>query len=205
MTVRFPRTSEVNGSLVGYPVAGRITSRFGATDIAAHSKGHSGVDIACATGSPVAAPAAGVVANIFRVGDGSSMAATFGNCVILDHHGAYTIYAHLSSVLVKTEQLAALGTLLGRSGNTGLSTGPHLHWGMGDADNRYLQRGKGLLDPLDYCGEDDGADEFDEQDIERMKAYLRVPERFRKSGSLQVEVLPDEPGWDRVLKIRMKE
>jgi len=55
--------------------------------------------------------------------------ATMGNYIILAHHSGYsTLYAHLSSILVRTGARVSTTTIIGRVGNTGYSTGPHLHF-----------------------------------------------------------------------------
>jgi len=147
-------TTRVTGNRVeGPPATGPISSAFGWRDIPEHAEGHSGVDIAVPTGTPVLAPAAGVVLNVAYDRDGSALAGYFGNAVILQHEDAVTLYGHLSAVLVAPDDRVEVGTLLGRSGNTGVSTGPHLHWGMAPLSNPYLGRAGGLLDPLDYAGQ----------------------------------------------------
>lgn len=86
---------------------------------------HKGVDFAAPTGTPVYAPAAGIV----RL----ALADSFfnGNLVILDHgHQLMTIYAHLDSMDVQAGDIVDVGHLLGKVGSTGRSTGPHLHWGL---------------------------------------------------------------------------
>jgi murein DD-endopeptidase MepM/ murein hydrolase activator NlpD len=83
---------------------------------------HAGVDIACPQGTPVRACAAGRV--VF-----AGMRIVTGNTVILEHlPGLYSIYMHLSELKVSPGFLLGAGELLGLSGSTGLSTGPHLHW-----------------------------------------------------------------------------
>lgn len=84
---------------------------------------HRGIDIGCPVGTPVYAPAAGVVYD--HQGDGS-----FGVNVAIDHPGTpwYSIYAHLSQALVGPGQAVEAGQLIALSGNTGLSSGPHVHW-----------------------------------------------------------------------------
>ncbi len=83
---------------------------------------HEGEDFSAAAGAPVYAPAAGTVA----------LAETLfvrGNAVILDHgHGVYTGYWHLSRIDVAPGETIAAGQQIGAVGNTGLSTGAHLHW-----------------------------------------------------------------------------
>lgn len=107
------------------PVSGgRKTSGFGPRK--APTKGastyHKGVDWAVPTGTAVFASCGGTVA---RAGWGSG----YGYVVYIDHEdGRQTRYAHLSKVLVKTGQTVKQGERIALSGNTGVSTGPHLHF-----------------------------------------------------------------------------
>ncbi|MGW1255473.1 transglycosylase family protein [Streptomyces sp. NPDC002513] len=89
----------------------------------AWSKGyHTGVDFPVPTGTSVKAVAAG---HVVSAGWGGS----FGYQVVIRHaDGRYTQYAHLSAISVKDGQSVAAGQRLGRSGSTGNSTGPHLHF-----------------------------------------------------------------------------
>jgi murein DD-endopeptidase MepM/ murein hydrolase activator NlpD len=83
---------------------------------------HEGQDFGVAAGVPVHAPGAGVVALAEQLN-------VRGNAVILDHGGGvYSGYWHLSEIHVTVGQAVALGDIVGLSGNTGLSTGAHLHW-----------------------------------------------------------------------------
>ncbi|NNN33205.1 peptidoglycan DD-metalloendopeptidase family protein [Streptomyces sp. S3(2020)] len=87
------------------------------------SKGyHTGVDFAVPTGTSVKAVAAGRVVS-------SGWAGSFGYQVVIRHaDGRYTQYAHLSAISVKSGQGVGAGQRIGRSGSTGNSTGPHLHF-----------------------------------------------------------------------------
>jgi hypothetical protein len=83
---------------------------------------HAGVDLATASGTPIAAPAGGVVA---FTGTWSIR----GNVIVVDHGaGVHSIYGHTSFIAVAPGQPVERGQTLGRVGSTGLSTGPHLHW-----------------------------------------------------------------------------
>ncbi len=83
---------------------------------------HKGLDVAVAYGSNVVATAAGTV--IF-----SGVKGGYGNCVIISHgNGLSTLYGHLSQLIAKTNDKVKVGQLIAKSGNTGRSTGPHLHY-----------------------------------------------------------------------------
>lgn len=86
---------------------------------------HKGLDLAASEGTKIYAPAGGVVTGAF--------ADTFfnGNLIVLDHgYGLYSIYAHLRHIAVTEGQKISRGDVLGEVGQTGRSTGPHLHWGV---------------------------------------------------------------------------
>ncbi|MCU7612922.1 M23 family metallopeptidase [Chryseobacterium sp. GMJ5] len=83
---------------------------------------HKGLDIAVAFGSNVIATAAGTV--IF-----SGQKGGYGNCVIVSHgNGLATLYGHLSQLIAKTNDKVKVGQVIAKSGNSGRSTGPHLHY-----------------------------------------------------------------------------
>ena len=103
---------------------GRQTSGFGRRKrpTAGASSYHKGVDWAVATGTPVYASSGGVVT---RAGWGKG----YGYCVYIKHpDGKETRYGHLSKVLVSAGQSVSQGQRIALSGNTGVSTGPHLHF-----------------------------------------------------------------------------
>lgn len=85
-------------------------------------KFHSGLDINCDYGTPVRAPGKGKVVSVERQSG-------FGLVVEIDHGFGYlTVYAHLSNSLVKKGDLVTRGQVIAKSGNSGLSSGPHLHY-----------------------------------------------------------------------------
>ena len=98
---------------------------------------HKGIDISTyRAGDPVVATADGQVVTIDFTED-------FGNYVLIKHkHGYYTRYAHLLSNKVRTGQRVQQGEVIGYIGNTGLSTGPHLHY--------EIRIGSDVVDPYKY-------------------------------------------------------
>lgn len=113
------------GSLVA-PVSGGITSWFGYRDDVgdAGSSYHQGIDIGVPEGTPVGAAGAGTVTQAGWNGG-------YGNSITIDHgNGLETLYGHLSEVLVNVGDLVSQLQTIGLSGNTGNSTGPHLHFSV---------------------------------------------------------------------------
>jgi murein DD-endopeptidase MepM/ murein hydrolase activator NlpD len=111
----------------------RISSHFGMRfhPIKKFNKMHFGMDISANTGIPVHVTADGVVAQASR------HAAGYGTMVLVKHaFGFYTIYGHLSSFTVSAGQIVKRGVVIGYVGNTGLSTGPHLHYEIIKNGNR---------------------------------------------------------------------
>lgn len=103
---------------LNWPVEGTITSRFGKR----RGRAHDGIDISAPTGSSVRAAAAGEV--LFAATHGS-----YGNLVVLKHaDGLVTVYAHNERNLVRKGQTVRKGQLLGKVGQTGRASGPHLHF-----------------------------------------------------------------------------
>jgi murein DD-endopeptidase MepM/ murein hydrolase activator NlpD len=96
--------------------------------------GHNGIDIAATPGTPVLASAGGTVAAA-KVGGYNG---GYGNMIIIIHpNNVQTVYAHLRSVNVVSGQTVAQGEQIGTVGNTGRSTGPHLHFEVRGAKNPF--------------------------------------------------------------------
>ncbi len=120
-----------------WPVQGRISGRFGNARVynGQPGSGHSGMDIAVPTGTPVKAPAAGIVT--FANPD----LYLTGGTLVLDHgFGISSNFLHLSRIDVKVGERIEQGQTIAAVGATGRATGPHLHWGMNWFDVR--------IDPL---------------------------------------------------------
>ena len=108
------------------PASSRITSYFGSREqpVKGASTNHQGIDIGVASGSAIKAAA-----------DGEVTIATYspsaGNYVMISHGGSVsTVYMHSSQLLVSTGQKVKQGETIAKSGSTGYSTGPHLHFGI---------------------------------------------------------------------------
>jgi murein DD-endopeptidase MepM/ murein hydrolase activator NlpD len=108
-----------------WPVEGTLTSPFGERDHVMGGGGtrfHAGIDLSVPTGTPIRAAQEGIV--VFAGYNGA-----YGKAVKLDHpHGFSTLYAHNSRILVHVGQTVKAGQVIGLSGSTGRSTGPHLHF-----------------------------------------------------------------------------
>ena len=123
---------EIKTSLLAYlsaeklilPVSGRMSSGFGlrADPITGRQEFHSGVDIACQTGTSVTAAKSGTVESTGQDGArGKYVRIDCGNSII-------NCYYHCSKILVKKGDEVKSGDVIAKSGNTGRSTGPHLHF-----------------------------------------------------------------------------
>jgi murein DD-endopeptidase MepM/ murein hydrolase activator NlpD len=128
-----------------WPVNGRILSRFGDRQDPFSGEGafHTGVDISATTGTEVHAAADGIVYMAEYEGPG------YGKMVIVDHgNGIRTRYAHLSAFDVVAGQEVRRGQIIARSGNTGRTTSPHLHFEVrmgGSAVNPYPYLTKSVM------------------------------------------------------------
>ncbi len=107
-----------------WPVRGWLTSNFGprVSPFTETTQMHDGLDIAGPIGTPILAPAAGVVATAGANG-------SYGNYVAIDHgYGIQTRYGHLQSIKVKVGERIKRHQPIATLGNSGRSTGPHLHY-----------------------------------------------------------------------------
>lgn len=113
-----PTTGAPSSSGLIWPASGTFTSPFGYR----WGRMHEGIDISLAEGTAVAAAASGSVILAAYTGG-------YGNYVCVDHGGGMsTCYAHLSGYAVSVGSYVSQGQTIGYSGNTGSSTGPHLHF-----------------------------------------------------------------------------
>ncbi|MDB5712912.1 MAG: family metallopeptidase [Sphingomonadales bacterium] len=122
-----------------WPAQGRISGVFGSQRIYAGEPGapHSGVDVAGIVGTPVFAPADGVV-----ILAAASPFTLEGNLLMIDHGmGLNSAFLHLSRIDVKVGDHVLQGQQIGAIGMTGRATGPHLHWGMKWHDERIDPQG----------------------------------------------------------------
>jgi len=124
------RTASASGFI--WPVHGVVTSTFGWR----WGRMHEGIDIAVASGTPVVSAAAGTVIVAGWMGG-------YGYLVVVDHgNGIATAYGHNTNVTVSAGQTVGQGQLIAYSGNTGNSTGPHVHF--------EVRVGGAAVDPFGY-------------------------------------------------------
>lgn len=118
------------------PADGRVSSRYGLRQhpILGIKRHHNGIDIACGVGTPIKAVLSGVVQKTGWHGG-------YGRLIKIEHwgEGLESRYAHLSKISVAAGQRVERGDIIGYSGQSGLATGPHLHF--------ELYRDGVLLDP----------------------------------------------------------
>lgn len=125
-----------------WPVEGSLTSPYGIRRSGFNLDIHKGVDIYVPEGTPVRAMAPG------RVAFAGTMAG-YGTVIVMDHgRGLRTVYAHLSELRVETGQEVAGRPVIGLSGSTGRSSGPHLHF--------EVQRRGAAEDPVPLLGRTPG-------------------------------------------------
>lgn len=122
---------------------------------------HKGIDFVAPTGTPVFASAEGTIKSVRRSG-------SFGKVIEVNHgYGLVTLYAHLSKIKVKRGQKVVRGQIIGMVGNTGLSSGPHLHYEV------HLNNVE--VDPVSYFFKDLTAKEY-EVVVARAQSFKRSME-----------------------------
>lgn len=123
---------------IGVPTSGVFSSPFGMRTLNGRTREHKGIDIAAAPGTPVYAATTGIVT--VKPSDGE-----YGNSIEILNRYFSTKYGHLSSFGVKSGDYAMKGQRIGAVGNTGDSTGPHLHFEVRPATMDYKP-----VDPGNY-------------------------------------------------------
>jgi len=110
-------------------------------------KMHKGLDFTASTNTPIYATGAGIVERVEKRKTG------YGHNIIINHgYGFKTLYGHMSTMMVKKGDKVTKGQEIGRVGNTGTSTAPHLHYEV------HLN-GK-AVDPINYCMDGLTAEEY---------------------------------------------
>ncbi len=107
-----------------WPVEGIVTSSFGEREDPFNGEGafHAGLDISAPTGTVVRSTGDGLI-------ETAALENGYGREVVVDHgHGVHTVYGHLSGMIVLAGQRVVRGQIIGYVGQTGRSTGPHLHY-----------------------------------------------------------------------------
>lgn len=130
-----------------YPVGNvKITQFFGNTPFASknpqvyNGSGHNGVDFGVNIGTPIMSAATGTVLGTGNT-DTSCNGVSYGKWVLIRHsNGLSTLYAHLSVIQVSAGQIVSSGQKIGLSGNTGYTTGPHLHFTVYASDAVHISR-----------------------------------------------------------------
>jgi len=162
---------------------GYVTQYFGNTPYSSANPqvysgiGHNGIDLRASIGTPIKAGQNGVVLDIGNT-DTQCYKVSYGKWILVRHfNGLSTLYAHLSLVTVNPGDEVRRGDVLGYSGNSGYSTGPHLHFGVyatkavsiseSEGPNKYISR---------VCG-----------------TYLKLPLSARNGYLNPLSYLPTEP------------
>lgn len=117
------------------PVEGKITSKFGTRThpiTGASDSDHNGIDIAAAMGTEVKSPAPGIVESVYYNSLG-------GYQIIIKHNNGYTTgYAHLQPTTIKEKEKVKRSQVIAKTGNSGSSTGPHLHFTLKDPSGNFI-------------------------------------------------------------------
>jgi biotin carboxyl carrier protein len=124
--LRMDARTDFNTNFI-WPVDGRVSGMYGSQRIynGTPKSWHSGLDVAAAQGTPIKAPAAGIIS--FAKAD----LYLTGGTILVDHGmGVSSNFLHLSRLDVKVGDKVKQGQVIGLVGATGRATGPHMHWGM---------------------------------------------------------------------------
>ena len=123
-TIPWEDLQQINGDLFLWPVRGYISSYYGyrRSPFSGRRSFHGGLDIAAHQGTPIKAAMAGRVSSV-------GYDDIFGNFVVITHQSGYrTLYGHMSAIHTRAGVYVNAGDQIGDVGNTGQSTGPHLHF-----------------------------------------------------------------------------
>jgi len=166
-----------------WPVSGAVTSSYGPRSLLPGESFHTGIDIAVPEGTPVRATASGTVRFVGNT-DG------YGLRIEIDHgNGVTTLYAHLSLADVVPGQRVERGQVIGKSGNTGASTGPHLHYEI-------RQNGK-AIDPWPILqASQSGTEPRSALQVPYGSLIVTVAQRYGLDPALLAAMVQVESGFD---------
>ena len=163
----------IRKALMKTPINGaRLSSPFGNRKhpILGFTKHHNGTDFAAPTGTPIMASGNGTVIKAGWCGNG-------GNCVRIRHNSAYTTgYGHMSKIATRTGRRVKQGQIIGYVGNTGMSTGPHLHYTVSH-NGKFINSQKLKLP----SGKILNGEERKEFELQRIKLDVAIGELLSKS------------------------
>jgi len=141
-----------------------ITSKFGYR----RGRSHNGIDLKLYTGDTVVAPMRGMV----RVVGNNGKRKGYGNFVVIRHYnGLETVYGHLSKALVEENQIVEAGDVIALGGNTGRSSGSHLHWEL-----RYLGN---PINPEDIIDFENNKPKSEVYNMDKQKTFEHVIEQAK--------------------------
>jgi len=188
------------------PVPGVTNSRYGIRN----GKNHNGIDLNLKTGDTVSAAWSGKV-RYAKYNDGG-----FGNLVIIRHYnGLETFYAHLSKLLVFPDQDVIAGETIGLGGNTGHSSGPHLHFEvrfyddpinpeeMIDFTNKKLKTENLFVHKSLFKSGAKPSEYSDDKDVERIEP-VKEPVKIKDKEPKKEEPKKEEPKKEEVKKVEVK-
>ncbi|MBI2024262.1 peptidoglycan DD-metalloendopeptidase family protein [Candidatus Giovannonibacteria bacterium] len=159
-----PTLPDSRPGILSWPVLNvKVTQGYGKTDFARNTdvygqRSHNGIDLRAAVGTPIMAAEDGVVRGIGNA-DLYCPGGSYGKWVLVEHPNKLsTLYAHLSYIKVTNGQNIKRGEVIAYSGDTGYTTGPHLHFTVYDARTVYIKASRvcgllpygGYLNPLLY-------------------------------------------------------